>query len=434
MNRITKARLVAQTIIDSQWSENEVVDLLKSCSFPATVGLEESCQRLLARFPSPPPRSLLETYLLKEFSPLLSKISPLLLNRLWKQSRTRPSSMRAGLAVTRTWTLPQINSIRELAALVETPIRWLDWLSAQHRQHYRISAVRKKSTGIRILEAPKYRLKTVQRRLLSELLCCVPCHTSAHGFVVGRSALSYVQAHVGKPFVMCMDLQDFFPTIDAARIFGLFRSLGYPYDVVQALTNLCTCSTTPATLFELTNGIANRVEQNRILSLYHRKHLPQGAPTSPALANLLAYRLDCRLDGLSVAADIVYSRYADDLLFSGGTAFARQAVPFSNQVAAIALEEGFRVHHRKTRRMRKSTRQSAAGIVINQSTNLRRTELDQLKAILFNCARQGPDTQNRDRHPQFREHLMGRINWVNQVNPQRGARLRMMFEKIAWSK
>ena len=433
MNRITKAQFVAQAIIDSRWVETEVVDMLKSCSFPATVGLEESCQRMLARFPSPPARSRLEAYLLNEFSPLLSGISPRLLNRLWKQSRTRPSSMRAGLAVTPTWSLPQINSIRELAALVDTPIRWLDWLSAQHRRHYRITAVRKRSTGIRILEAPKYRLKTVQRRLLSDLLNCVPCHTSAHGFVAGRSALSYVQAHVGKPFVMRMDLQDFFPTIDAARIFGLFRSLGLPYDVIQTLTNLCTCSTNPATLFELTNGIANREERNRILSLYHRKHLPQGAPTSPALANRIAYRLDCRLEGLSVATDIVYSRYADDLLFSGGTAFARQAVPFSIQVAAIALEEGFRVHHRKTRRMRKSTRQSAAGIVINRSTNLLRTEFDQLKAILFNCVRHGPATQNRDRHPHFREHLIGRINWINQLNPQRGARLRMVFDTIAWT-
>ena len=179
--------------------------------------------------------------------------------------------------------------------------------------------------------------------------------------------------------------------------------------------------------------IANREERNRILSLYHRKHLPQGAPTSPALANRIAYRLDCRLEGLSVATDIVYSRYADDLLFSGGTAFARQAVPFSIQVAAIALEEGFRVHHRKTRRMRKSTRQSAAGIVINRSTNLLRTEFDQLKAILFNCVRHGPATQNRDRHPHFREHLIGRINWINQLNPQRGARLRMVFDTIAWT-
>jgi RNA-directed DNA polymerase len=161
-------------------------------------------------------------------------------------------------------------------------------------------------------------------------------------------------------------------------------------------------------------------------------HLPQGAPTSPALANLLAYRVDCRLAGLAGSAGAAYTRYADDLAFSGDEAYARQAEHFSVQAAAILLEEGFTVHHRKTRIMRSGVRQQLAGQVVNVHLNVARTDFDRLKAILTNCIRLGPDSQNRGNHPSFRAHLLGRINFVTMVNAARGARLRGIFDQIRW--
>src|SRR5207248_9475177 len=136
-------------------------------------------------------------------------------------------------------------------------------------------------------------------------------------------------------------------------------------------------------------------------------HLPQGAPTSPALANLCAYRLDCRLDALARSLGAAYTRYADDLAFSGGEELERGARRFQVLVCRVALEEGFEVHTRKSRFMRRAVRQQLAGVVVNDRPNVKRADFDALKAILCNCARHGPASQNRDGRGAFRAYLPG---------------------------
>jgi RNA-directed DNA polymerase len=154
--------------------------------------------------------------------------------------------------------------------------------------------------------------------------------------------------------------------------------------------------------------------------------------TSPALANLCSYRLDCRLNGLAQSAGGAYTRYADDLAFSGGESFDRCVERFATHVAVILREEGFTVHHRKTRIMRQSVRQHLAGLVTNQRLNVRRMDFDRLKAILTNCVRHGPGAQNREAHPYFREHLEGRIGFIESINLGKGRGLRAIFDKIEW--
>ena len=111
--------------------------------------------------------------------------------------------------------------------------------------------------------------------------------------------------------------------------------------------------------------------------MYARHHLPQGAPTSPAVANICAYRVDCRLAGLAESAGARYTRYADDLAFSGGEDFEHEfAERFHIHVAAILIEEGLAVNHRKTRIMRASVRQSLAGLVVNDQLSIRRVDFD----------------------------------------------------------
>ena len=153
---------------------------------------------------------------------------------------------------------------------------------------------------------------------------------------------------------------------------------------------------------------------------------------SPAIANLCAYRLDSRLFALATAAGGQYTRYADDLAFSGGDDFARHIKRFLVHVTATVAEEGFYVHHRKTRIMREGVRQHLAGVVVNKRQNIRRREFDRLKATLVNCQNFGPASQNRESHPEFRAHLEGRIAFVAQLNPDRGSRLRKLFNEIRW--
>jgi hypothetical protein len=124
---------------------------------------------------------------------------------------------------------------------------------------------------------------------------------------------------------------------------------------------------------------------------------------------------------------------ATRLVFSGGEDLERGVRRFQVQICRIALEEGFEVNTRKTHFMRQGVRQQVAGVVLNARPNVRRAEYDRLKAILTNCIRHGPEDQNRDNHPNFRAHLEGRIAHVSHLHPERGRRLRQLFEQIRWT-
>jgi hypothetical protein len=282
-----------------------------------------------------------------------------------------------------------------------------------------------------LIESPKQRLKAIQRFLLANIIDRIPSHQAAHGFKPGRSIKTFTAQHLSKTIVLKMDLKDFFARISRARIISIFLTAGYPENVAQLLAGLCVTSL-PSDIIEI---LSERVSESEIRSLkllYQRPHLPQGAPTSPGLANLAAYRLDCRLSGLATCAGADYSRYADDIVFSGDGKFARGVERFYIRAAAIALEEGFEVNARKTRVMRRSVSQRAVGIVLNDQGNVPREEYDGLKAIVYNCVRRGPDGENRFKISNFREHLRGRIAHMALLNPKRGEKLLAMFAKIEW--
>lgn len=347
--------------------------------------------------------------------------------------RFAPAPCFAGLA------LPELVTQADLASWIGIPVEQVDWLADEFRshdrtitgrlQHYRYAFVPKRHGPSRLIEAPKPRLKAIQRRILREILARVPVHDSAHGFVAGRSCLSGAQVHASEAVVATFDLAQFFPSIHLARILGLFRSLGYPWDVAHRLAGLCT-TMTPASVFA---ALPAAQRPSRAVQAIHRiPHLPQGAPTSPALANLLAFTLDLRLHALARAVGANYTRYADDLAFSGDAVFAAGLRRFAATVEAIVREEGFALNAAKTRIMPRHTRQRVTGIVVNDHCNTGRAEFESLKAILHNCRTQGPGSQNRASMPDFRRHLEGRVAWIEQVNPRRGARLRVVFEEIRW--
>ncbi len=258
--------------------------------------------------------------------------------------------------------------------------------------------------------------------MLRGVLDRVPVHAAAHGFVRGRSIRTFALPHVGHEVVLRLDLQDFFPGIRAARVAGFFRVAGYPEPVADRLAGICL-NVAPRGVLRGFAGVGE---------LYGRRHLPQGAPTSPALANVLCARLDARLAGLAATAGGVYTRYADDLAFSGDGAFARGVLRFAAHVGAVALEEGFRVNHRKTRIMRQGVRQSLTGLVVNERLGVGRAEYDALKALLSNCVTKGPQEQNRESRGDWQAHLEGRVAFVESVHAERGARLRAMLARVEW--
>ena len=161
---------------------------------------------------------------------------------------------------------------------------------------------------------------------------------------------------------------------------------------------------------------------------------PLPAPTSAALANLCAFRLDLRLDGLAHALGARYTRYADDIVLSGERHLSEVMPRIEAWVGRIALEEGFSLNHRKMRCLTAGRRQSVCSIVVNQRPNLPRPEFDRLKAILHQCVVQGPAAQNREGKPHWREYLHGRVAWAAQLNPGKTQRLKRLLDQIDWSR
>jgi hypothetical protein len=349
----------------------------------------------------------------------------------------RPLRMTRSTGLPGTWPVPRLPTPSRLARWLGLTVPQLDWFAdckswngedgAEQLRHYSLRWLRKSSGRYRLLEVPKSRLKAIQRKILGELLVHVPPHEAAHAYRPGRSLLGFAAAHAGRRLVLRLDLRDFFPSVPAARVHALFRRLGYPVAVARLLTGLCTHAVERGAWPTDDRGDAQARQ------VYAVPHLPQGAPTSPALANLCAWRLDARLTALAASAGAAYTRYADDLAFSGDEGFARCAGCFAVQVIRTAAQEGFAVNAGKTCFMRQGVRQQLCGVVVNGKPNVRRDEYDRLKAILHNCAVHGPAGQNREGVGDFRAHLLGRIGWVAQVHPGRGEKLRAAFARIRWA-
>ncbi len=237
---------------------------------------------------------------------------------------------------------------------------------------YTVFQIPKRTGGLRSIHAPIRPLKTIQRRILHRLLRRLRAHPNATGFERGHSIVTNALPHAGKDVVIRLDLVDFFASTSAERVNRYFRFIGYDPAAADLLTRLCT----------------------------HNGCLPQGAPTSPRLSNLVNYRLDARLVALADRRGLSYTRYADDITLSGsevGTrptarmnpktleSFAREFSRLNDVVRAakrIIEDEGYRLHmHRKLRVYRRRHRQLVTGLVVNDRPNLPRATRRRLRAI-----------------------------------------------------
>lgn len=339
------------------------------------------------------------------------------------------------------WPVEPWGDLDELAAGLDLHRGELDWFADPGGwlrrapqgplHHYRRRWLTATSGSPRLLETPAPRLQELQRRVGRRVLARIPVHPAAHGYVRGRSPHTLAAEHAGRPMVVRLDLEGFFAHVTGARVAGLLRAAGYRPGVAQALAGLLVTATPVVLLRAAPPGPAGaRTARRRLLDRLAGPHLPQGAPTSPAVANLLAHRLDRRLAGLAAAVDARYGRYADDLVFSGGPGLPVHGL--AARVAAVAAEEGFRVRPDKTRVLPAHHRQRITGLVVNATPAPSRRDYDELRALLHNCVRTGPAAQNRAGHPAFRDHVLGRIAWVGSGRPARAHRLRELFGRIDW--
>lgn len=442
--RSTDISALARVFVAGEWKEPAILFRGQQAAIGKAPWLRSLVKRILKEFPAfRPPQRRLADFLSRDQG--LQRAAAA--GRLLIDATPILPEFDCQLAAFQHCTLPTWRTPTQLADWLGLPSDHLAWFGDQKQlgrlhlddrlTHYRYRWAIKRRGGVRLIESPRPQLKEIQRQILRECLSQLPVHSAAHGFQQGRSTATFVQPHSGKAIVLRMDLKHFFPSVQPFRLNRLLMLAGYPEDVARMLTAICTAVTPSAILYNSSrHGSDTAAEHpgidNYLRVLLTQPHFPQGAPTSPCAANLIAYRLDSRLHGLAKAAGATYTRYADDLLFSGDGDFRRSVQRFHIHVSAIVLDEGFQVNHHKTRVMPKSVRQQAAGLVINQRPGIGRREFDLLKATLHNCVRLGPQSQNKNEHPDFRRHLLGRIGYVQQFHAQRGARLVQLFHQIKW--
>lgn len=307
--------------------------------------------------------------------------------------------------------MKKIDSIAELCSCMGISVNFLKYILYVKKDNYITFNVPKKSGGVRTITAPKDELKFIQRQLLCFLEKNYLFLDCQHGFIKGKSCVSNAACHVGKRFVLNGDIENFFDNIHFGRIRGAF--LNKP--------------------FSFSNEVATTIA--KIVS--YNKKLPQGAPTSPLISNIICYSMDKRLNYLAKKNNCRYSRYADDITFStDAESFPKEIAIFkdgktyfSNKVIGIingGFGNGFVFNDKKTRLQKRFMRQEVTGIVVNRKTNVNSKYIKNIRAILYNIRKHGyfdtyiktfgfDDVSEEEARNKLFGFLGGKINYLKMV-------------------
>ncbi len=311
--------------------------------------------------------------------------------------------------------LPAIGTRTELLKLLGIAPKDLDALlraGEQPGSPYVAFEIPKRSGGTRTIHAPRKKLKALQRKILTEILQKIPTHDACHGFVKKRSIVTNATPHVKSKVVIRFDLHDFFPSIHYRRVAGLFARCGYSADVANVLASLTTHRP------RLPDGTA-----------VWPGVLPQGAPTSPALANAVCKRLDARLSALAKKAGAKYTRYADDLTFSFPDEPKLSVGRFVWWVDQICQQEGFNENPTKRRVYRRGNQQRVTGLVVNDKMTIPRERRRRFRALLDHCNKVGLEAMVQ-KQPGLRAELDGFAAYVRMVQPDLGAKLSAQIKAL----
>ena len=318
--------------------------------------------------------------------------------------------------------LPAFADERALAAAMDITIGELRFLAFSRRvstvNHYRKFYLPKKSGGKRLISAPMPRLKQLQAWILEHLLNLPAIHDAAQGFATDRSIVTNAQRHTGKRLLINIDIKDFFPSVHYKRVKGLFCRFGYSEKIATILALLCTEA--------VTEEIG--LDGKRYFVQKGARVLPQGAPTSPAITNLLCYKMDKRLAGLAEKNGCTYSRYADDISFSTNTdgVSAQQLIW---RMKRILQDEGFVVHPGKINVMRKGSRQEVTGVVVNEKMGIPRDKLRKFRALLHQIEKSGPVGKSWG-PGHLAASVTGYVNFIRMVDPVKAGKFQEKIDHL----
>jgi len=263
--------------------------------------------------------------------------------------------------------LNAINEYKYLKKSKPLELKSLTYHAYYNKNKYSILEIPKKSGEKRLIYPPTANLKKIQSLFNIIFQCLYKVPKGTHGFVLKKSNVTNAKIHIDKNYIYTIDLKDFFPSVHQARFWKRLQLP--PYN----LNN---------TKIELANLIANLVFL-QTESQEEKNFLPQGAPTSPIISNIICERLDRRLLGLAKRFNLKYTRYADDITFSSNHNVYQKDSEFIIELNRIITNENFEINPKKTRLQKKGYRQEVTGIVVNSKANVRRKYIKELRTYLF---------------------------------------------------
>jgi RNA-directed DNA polymerase len=285
--------------------------------------------------------------------------------------------------------VPVIFDIHHFSALVGYDVRYICGVTNDTNKFYRTFKIKKRSGKLRIIDEPLPSLKEIQKWILKNILNNIDPSKYSMAFIAGSSIKDNAKYHRKQNYVLSLDIKDFFPSINTTKIYRVYKKLGYTNSVAYLLSKLC-------------------VKEDA---------LPQGAPTSPALSNLICWRIDLRISGYAEKHKLQYTRYADDITISGDFN-PKQLVKF---IIQVLKDDGFDVNYKKTRVLRPYQRQIVTGIVVNQNFNIERDKRKLMRQELYYIKKFGlashMEKKNISKDNYF-EHLKGKIAYMKHINPE----------------
>lgn len=270
---------------------------------------------------------------------------------------------------------------------------------------YHTFYIKKKSGGYRVISAPNEKLKLIQNRIKEKILDKIIISDCAYGFIKNKNIIDNANQHLNQQIIMNIDIKDFFPSIKLNRVYFIFNKVcGYTKDISYFLMKLVTFNNS----------------------------LPQGAPTSPIISNIVSYKLDKRLKSLSDSKCIKYTRYADDITFSGNIATINYS--FLYCVSKIIEDCGFEINKTKTRFATKSQKQEVTGLIVNNNiVSIPKTYIREIRQELYYISKFGLKNHREKvgfRNLYYKEHLLGKILYVKSINNSLGDKFLEKYNSI----
>lgn len=325
-----------------------------------------------------------------------------------------------------------LTSARDVAVLLEVTYPQLTYYLYRKpiKSNYKSFQISKKSGGKRQIISPKSSLKILQRKLAYILQLVYTPKNCVHGFTDGKSIVSNAQTHIRKRYVFNIDIKDFFPSINFGRVRGMFMAKPYyiPENPATVLAQICCVDNI----------------------------LPQGAPTSPVVSNMICGKLDSELKRLALKYKCVYTRYADDITFSTTAKDFPNSIGFikevdssigsvvGDQLEKTVINNGFSINSSKTRLLRRSFRQEVTGLTVNETPNVNRRYIRNIRATLNSISKYGFEQAEKYFHdkffkkqintdhkspPSLKYHLNGKIGYVRMVKGEHDQIYRKLFNK-----